>query len=80
MTDPADTPHLPQLDHDNNGKPGGMKKAPPKTAPTADDLVWVVNRAKGLHRVAAADVDAATRAPGGRLATARDLNIAGVEG
>ena len=67
----------PQLDHDNDGKAGGAKKPPAITAPTVEDLVWVVSRARGLHRVGAPEVDAALRA-GGRLATGRDLEIGGV--
>jgi hypothetical protein len=78
MTDKTETPHLPQLDHDSDGKPGGSRK-PPRTPPAADDLVWVVTRAKGLHRVAADAVSEAVSAPGGRTATDRDLRIAGVE-
>lgn len=78
MTDQATTPRLPQLDHDGDGQPGGAKKAPAKAAPGADDLVWMVSRAKGLHRAPAAETDSIVKA-GGRFATDRDLNIGGVE-
>lgn len=53
-------------------------KKPRRSAPGADDLVWIVSRAKGLHTVAAAETDAVLGA-GARLATDRDLKIAGVE-
>jgi len=59
------------LDHDDNGRKGGAKK--PETP------VWVVTRADGLHQVAASQMDTALKADGGRLATDRDLAIAGVE-
>lgn len=62
----------PQLDHDRDGKAGGAKKPP-----AADDLVWMVSRARGLHRVPAPETAAVLRA-GGRLATDRDLEIGGV--
>lgn len=68
----------PQLDHDKDGHAGGARKAPARTAPGGEDLVWVVNRVRGLHRVAAPDVDGVVRA-GGRLATGRDLEIGGVK-
>lgn len=79
MTDPVDTPHLPQLDHDADGKAGGAKKPAPRTAPTADDFVWVVSRANGLHRVPSGETATVLHQPGGRMATARDLEIGGVE-
>ncbi len=70
MTDPK-TPagRLPQLDHDGDDRPGGAKK-PPATE-------WVVTRAKGLHEVPSSESAAVLRA-GGRMATARDLKIAGL--
>lgn len=66
--DPA--PHLPQLDHDADGRPGGAKKAPAQ--------VWIVTRADGLIRVPAARAKA-LREAGARDATPRDFRVAGVD-
>lgn len=72
MTDSASTPapRLPQLDHDKDNRPGGAKKAPA--------MEWIVTRAVGLHQVPSGETAAKLRA-GARMATARDLAIAGVE-
>lgn len=63
-------PHLPQLDHDADGRPGGAKKAPAQ--------VWIVTRADGLIRVPAARAKA-LREAGARDATPRDFRVAGVD-
>lgn len=59
----------PQLDHDGNGKAGGAKKPPA--------FEWIVTRGRGLERVASSLTAARLRA-GARMATPRDLAIAGV--
>lgn len=56
----------------------GGKAGRSRARPSADDMVWIVSRARGLHTVAAPDTDAALAA-GGRLAADRDLKIAGIE-
>lgn len=55
------------LDHDGDGRKGG---AALKT--------WIVDRRAGLQQVPGAEVDRRLKA-GARLATVRDLKVAGVD-
>lgn len=58
------------LDHDGDGHKGGSQIKP----------VWIVTPEDGLHQVATSAVSAAISNGKGRLATDRDLAIAGVTG
>lgn len=69
-TEPEATAHLPQLDHDRDGRPGGAVKAPSEK--------WVVTRAEGLICVPASRAKALIEA-GARRATPRDFRIAGLD-
>lgn len=57
------------LDHDGDGRKGGSVKP-----------VWIVTEESGLHQVPTSAVSAAISNGKGRVATPRDLAIAGVTG
>lgn len=73
-TSAAPVPPPDALDHDGDGRKGGAI-----TKAQAAALVWVVHPGRGLHRLPKGEALEATKDGETRLATPRDLAIAGIE-